>query len=109
LKKEIKIKVMSKYRELVLNPPIVLHHIKVDAREVIFYVVSCMCDNEYTLRLRKNNEGEFKMSGMGFSLSNFGFKFKPFEIEWEADCGNWIDVKNMINSGTVKIEKIISR
>ena len=72
---------MSKYRELVLNPPKL--SVKNDAREVIFYVVSCMCDNEYTLRFKKNDGGDFKMSGMGFSLSNFGFKFKPFEIEWE--------------------------
>jgi hypothetical protein len=100
---------MSKYRELIQNPPKVLHNIKKDAREVIFYVVSCMCDNKYTLRFKKNDEGDFKMSGMGFSLSNFQFKFKPFEIEWEADGNNWLDVKNMINSGTVKVEKVISR
>jgi hypothetical protein len=49
------------------------------------------------------------MSGMGFSLSNFQFKHKPFEIEWEADGGDWIGVKNMINSGTVKVDKVISR
>ena len=100
---------MKKYRELVLNPPKVLHNIKEDAREVIFYVMSVMCDNKYTLRLKKNDEGDFKMSGMGYSLSNFQFKFKPFEIEWAADEGNWLDVKNMINSGTVKVEKVISR
>ena len=33
----------------------------------------------------------------------------PFEIEWEADNGNWTDVIEMINSGTSKIEKVISR
>ena len=105
---------MSKYRELVLNPPKVLHNIKEDAREVIFYVVSCMCDNKYTLRFKKNDKGDFKMSGMGYSLRNFQFGhreggIKPFEIEWAADEGNWLDVKNMINSGTVKVEKVISR
>lgn len=103
---------MSKYKELLLNPPKL--NIKKGAREVIFYVVSCMCDNKYTLRLRKNDNGEFKMSGMGYCLSNYQFGYqqggiKPFEIEWEADNGNWIDVKNMINSGTVKVEKVISR
>jgi hypothetical protein len=35
--------------------------------------------------------------------------WKPFEIEWAADEGDWIRVKNMINSGTIKVEKIISR
>lgn len=105
---------MSKYQELRMNPPSVVKDIKKNAKEVIFYVVSCMCDNKYTLRFRKNEQGEFKMSGMGYSLSNFQFGYrhggwKPFEIEWEADNGNWLDVKNMINSGTVVIEKVISR
>lgn len=98
---------MSKYRELVLNPPKL--SVKKGAREVIFYVVSCMCDNKYTLRFKKNNDGDFKMNGMGFSLSNFGFKFKPFEIEWEADAGNWDSVILSINSGTIKVEDVISR
>tara|TARA_R100001480_G_scaffold13117_3_gene21906 strand:- start:8592 stop:8858 length:267 start_codon:yes stop_codon:yes gene_type:complete len=83
--------------------------VKENAREVIFYVVSCMCDNKYTLRFRKNDNDEFKMSGMGFALSNFQFEFKPFEIEWIADEGDWIGVKNMINTGTIKVEKVISR
>ncbi len=105
---------MSKYQELIQNPPKVLSNIVENPKEVIFYVVSCMCDNKYTLKLRKNDNDEFKMSGMGFALSNFQFGYqeggiKPFEIEWEADKGNWLDVKLMINSGTVKVEKVISR
>ena len=101
--------VMSKYQELLHNP-YKMHHkeIKEDVKEVIFYVVSCMCDNKYTLRFKKHN-GEFGMSGMGFALSNFGFSYKPFEIEWAADEGDWIRVKNMINSGTVKVNKVVSR
>jgi len=105
---------MSKYQELIQNPPRVYQEVKKNAKEVIFYVVSCMCDNKYTLRFRKNDNNEFKMSGMGFALSNFQFGLreggiKPFEIEWEADQENWIDVVDMINSGTVKVEKVISR
>ena len=105
---------MSKYQELMQNPPKVYQEVKKNAREVIFYVVSCMCDIKYTLRFRKNDNDEFKMSGMGFALSNFQFGYqeggiKPFEIEWEADQENWIDVVDMINSGTVKVEKVISR
>ena len=100
---------ISRYQELLHNP-YKMHHkeIKEDVKEVIFYVVSCMCDNKYTLRFKKHN-GEFEMSGMGFALSNFQFSYKPFEIEWEADQENWIDVVDMINSGTVKVEKVISR
>jgi len=105
---------MSKYQELLQNPPRVRSSIKKNAKEVIFYVVSCMCDNKHTLRFRKNDDDEFKMSGMGQALSNFQFGYKeggikPFEIEWEADNGNWTDVIGMINSGTEKIEKVISR
>ena len=105
---------MSKYQELLKNPPKVYQEVKKDAKEIIFYVVSSMCDNKYTLRFIKNDDDKFKMSGMGFSLSNFQFGYKeggikPFEIEWEADNRNWIDVVDMINSGTVKVEKVISR
>ena len=101
---------VSRYQELLLNPFYMNGKtIKENAKEVIFYVVSCMCDNKYTLRFRKDNNGEFDMSGMGVSLSNFQFSYKPFEIEWAADEGDWIRVKNMINSGTVKVEKVISR
>ena len=105
---------MSKYQELLQNPPRVRSSIKKNAKEVIFYVVSCMCDNKHTLKFRKNDDDEFKMSGMGQALSNFQFGYKeggikPFEIEWEADNGNWTDVIEMINSGTSKIEKVISR
>ena len=100
---------MSKYQELVQNPPRVHQEVKKNAKEVIFYVVSCMCDNRYTLRFRKNDRGDFRMSGGRFSLSNFQFKHKPFEMEWIADGGDWIKVKNMINSGTIKVEDVISR
>jgi len=102
---------MSKYQELLVNP-FYMHGKTVpkeSAREVIFYVVSCMCDNKYTLHFSKKDNGDFKMSGGRFSLSNFGFKNKPFEMEWIADEGDWIGVKNMINSGTIKVENIISR
>jgi hypothetical protein len=99
----------SKYEDLLNNPPKVYQEVKKDAREVIFYVVSCMCDNRYTLHFSKKDNGDFRMSGGRFSLSNFQFKHKPFEIEWEADNQNWIDVVDMINSGTVKVEKAISR
>ena len=101
---------MSKYQELLVNPFYMNGKtVKENAREVIFYVVSCMCDNRYTLHFRKNDRGDFRMRGGGFSLSNFQFKHKPFEMEWIADEGDWIQVKNMINSGTIKVEDVISR
>ena len=50
---------MSKYRELRLNQPKLT--IKEGAREVIFKVVSCMCDNVYHLTLKKDNNGDFSL------------------------------------------------
>ena len=98
---------MSKYAELKFNPPVL--EIEGKPKEVIFTTISCMCDNVHTIRMKKDSEGEFKMSGMGFALSNWQMKHKPFEIEWEADAGRWDCVINMINSGTEKIEKLIYR
>jgi len=103
---------MSKFRELNQNPPKLT--IKKGAKEVIFTTISVMCDNKHTIRLRKNDNDEFKMSGMGFSLSNWQFGYKeggiePYQIEWEADEGNWKEVERMINSGTERIASVISR
>jgi len=30
-------------------------------------------------------------------------------MEWREDEGDWIRVKNMRNSGTIKVENVISR
>lgn len=98
---------MSKYQELLQNPP----HIKVksNAREVIFKTVSCMCDNIHYLKFKKNSEGDFKMSGNGHSLSNWQMKHTPHDIEWVADENKWNQVARMINTGTSKIESLKSR
>ena len=97
---------MSKYRELRMNPPKLT--IKEGAREVIFKTVSCMCDNVHYLTFKKNVDGDFKMSGNGFALSNWQMKHAKHEIEWEADENEWGGVIAMINSGTEAIESVIS-
>ena len=102
----------SKFQELRFNPPKLT--IKEGAKEVIFTTISCMCDNKHTIKFRKNDNGEFKMSGMGFSLSNWQFGHReggiePYQIEWTADEGNWKEVERMINSGTERISNVISR
>ena len=51
---------MSKYQELLQNPPRLT--VKKEAREVIIKTVSCMCDNVHYLKLKKNSEGDFKPS-----------------------------------------------
>ena len=98
---------MSKYLELRNNPPKLT--IKEGAREVIFKTVSCMCDNVHYITFKKNEDGDFKMNGNGFALSNWGMKHEKHEIEWEADENMWGGVISMINSGYEAIESVRSR
>jgi hypothetical protein len=98
---------MSKYVELLNNPPTL--EVKENAREVVINLISCMCDNKHKWTIKKNSEGDFKISTHGFAFSNFQTKFDKDEIEWEADDSNWDGVFNMINSGTSKVEKVRSR
>ena len=101
------------YIQLLRNPPKL--EVKKGATEVIFEMVSCMCDNRSLITLKKNKDGEFKMSspprngGFGQALSNFQIKFPIYEIEWEADDGRWAEVAEKINSGTEVIESVRSR
>jgi len=65
---------MSKYRELRINQPKLT--IKEGAREVIFTLVSCMCDNVSFMKFYKNDNGDFRVQattkhGMGEAFSNF--------------------------------------
>ena len=86
-----------------------LKEIKKNPKELMIHIVSSMCDNKYILSLKKNSNGEFKLSGRGYSLSNFGFKPPVYEIEWAADEGDWSKVIHSINSGYQRINKIVSR
>ena len=86
-----------------------LKEIKKNPRDLMIHVVASMCDNKYILSLKKNSDGEFKMSGRGYSLSNFGFKSPVYEIEWAADEKDWSKVIHIINSGYQRIDKIVSR
>jgi hypothetical protein len=98
---------MSKYQELKNNPPQL--SIKGNAKEVIFTTISVMCDNIGYLRFKKNSEGDFKLDGNGFAVSNWQMKNEKHEIEWTADEENWNEVIKMINTGTSQIESVISR
>jgi hypothetical protein len=98
---------MNKYRKLRQNPPQLT--IKVGAKEVVFTTISCMCDNVGYLTLKKNDEGDFKLSGNGYAISNWQMKYPKHDIEWEADSENWGIVIKMINSGTEVIESVVSR
>ena len=98
---------MSKFIELRQNTPKLA--IKEGAREVIFKTISCMCDNVGHLRFSKNSDGDFKLDGNGFAISNWQINHPKHEIEWTADHEGWDEVIRMINSGTSAIESVISR
>tara|TARA_R110000751_G_scaffold94798_5_gene185076 strand:- start:2746 stop:3042 length:297 start_codon:yes stop_codon:yes gene_type:complete len=98
---------MTKYRELLKNPPKL--EVKENSREIKIDLVSCMCDNRYRWTIKKNEDGDYKIFTHGFAYSNWQIKHQIDDIEWVADEGNWIEVFRMINSGTSKIENIKSR
>ena len=56
--------------------------VKEGAREVIVETVSCMCNNMAKLTFKKNSDGDFKMNGNGYSLSNWQMEYAKDEIEW---------------------------
>lgn len=101
---------MSKYQDLLRNKPKL--EIKDRANEVIFTLVSCMCDNISYIRFYKKDT-EFNLShynsNVGLAFSNLQCKFEKHDILWEADDNNWETVIEMINSGISKIAEVKSR
>lgn len=97
----------SLYVKLRHNPPKL--DVKKDARELIITTISCMCDNVHYLTLKKNSEGDFKLDGQRFALSNWQMSHPKHDIEWAADEGKWKKVFEMINSGTEVISEVKSR
>jgi hypothetical protein len=95
---------MSKYRELLTNPPTL--EVKGKPREIKIDLVSCMCDNRYRWTIKENKDGDYKIFTHGHAYSNFQIKHGKDDIEWIADEGDWNGVFKMINSGTEKIESI---
>ena len=95
---------MSKYQELLVNPP----KLKIEGkpREIKINLVSCMCDNEYRWTIKQNEDGDYKINTHGFAYSNWQIQHLKDDIEWVADEGNWERVIQMINTGTSKINNI---
>ena len=98
---------MSKYAELLNNPPVL--NVVDGAREVIINLVSCMCDNKNKFTMKKDDAGDFKIFTHGQAWSNFGIKADRDDIEWLADDAKWSEVFKLINSGYSKIESVRSR
>ena len=95
---------MSKYQELLENPP----KLKIEGkpREIKINLVSCMCDNKYRWTIKQNEDGDYKINTHGFAYSNWQIKDRKDDIEWIADEGDWDEVFEMINTGTSKVESI---
>jgi len=97
---------MSRYRELMENPP----KISIDEespKEVIFYLVSCMCDNKYKITFKKKDNGEYSISAGVHSLKNFRMKGDYYtDLRWCAEDNEWDKVVNIINSGTEVVESV---
>jgi hypothetical protein len=94
---------MSLYQELLQNPPAI--KIKDNAKEVVFTTISCMCDNIHYLNFKKNEAGEFKVSGRKFALSNWQMKDDYLtDLGWAADDEDWDEVIRIINSGTELVQ-----
>ena len=91
----------------------VVNNFLVNQTEVIFYLVSSMCDNLSKIKFKKDRDGNFKLRHYNdcacLAFSNLGCKYDKDEIEWEADAGNWLNVIEMINTGYSKVYEIRSR
>ena len=103
---------MSIYIDLIQNPPEL--DIKKDAKEVIFTVISCMCDNISYINFNDYGNG-FRVkarlgNGMASSLSNYQMEgdYKT-DLQWASDDQDWNFVINKINNGTCKIQSVRSR
>jgi len=98
---------MDKYTDLVRTQP--SFKVVDNASELRIKTVSCMCDNEHNLLLKKDNRGNFMLNGCGNAFSNWQMKHQPYEIEWAADKGDWAKVIQMINTGTSRVSEVVSR
>ena len=85
------------------------HCIVENAREIQIHTVAGMCDNKHRLTLKKNADGDFKLSRNGHAYSNFGIPYDQYELEWAADKGNFAAVFKMINAGFQVVEQVKSR
>lgn len=88
--------------------------IKKDVREVVFTLVSYMCDNISYLKFKKNERDEFVISLYNdytyLALSNLQMeKGHKDNLLWSADDENWQEVVRIIKTGTSAIYDMRSR
>ncbi len=99
------------YRTIINNKPNLT--IKDNAKDVIFTLVSAMCDNISYIRFKRKEDNEHSLSyynnHVRLAFSNLQCDYSTHDILWEADNSNWEEVINMINTGTSAIADVKSR
>ena len=97
---------MSKYRELVQNPP-KIEVTKKDPREVHFKLISCMCDNEHTFSFKRQEDGTYSKSLGIFAISNLQMEGDwNIDLNWAAEDQDWDKVVDIINTGTEAVASV---
>jgi hypothetical protein len=94
------------YKKLIENPPKL--EIPVNTTEMMIHTVSVMCDNKQLISMKKYVDG-WSMNTRGQAFTNFQTKCYQYEIEWAADANDWDKAFELLNSGTIVIEKIVCR
>lgn len=89
------------------------HGIVNKADEVIFDLISCMCDNRERLRFVKA-DGRFSVklysgNGTPYALGNLQMDADSHDLVWSADEENWDEVVRIIETGTSLIKSVKSR
>lgn len=99
---------MSLFHALRANPPKIT--VGEGCKEVVFTLVSAMCDNVSYLVFKKNSDGEFYLrhrnDHVPLSFSNLQCKTSDFDLCWLADDENWPEIINLINTGTSRISSV---
>ena len=104
---------MNNYQKLRTNKPKLT--VNNNAKQVVFKVVSSMCDNIAYISFNKRGDGLFSIRsrnehGISTCLSNYQMvgDFHN-DLVWDATDGLWDKVAEKINSGTSVIESVRAR
>ncbi len=82
--------------------------VKPNAKQVIFTTHDPM-GNERKLIFTVQDDGSYRLTKKGGSLSNYQFDYAVAEIVFEANDQNWAEVERMISTGTHIITNIHSK
>jgi hypothetical protein len=98
------------YSQLRRNPP-KIQDIPKEVKEVIYTMVSCMCNNVSFVRFKKNDAGEFRLShfnsrNISLAFSNLQSKTPVHDMTWMADDGEWSEVWERLDDSTSAVHSV---